>query len=385
MNSRIPAIQMTLDDWVLLAQRDLGLEHGPALRATSLEAVNGLLRTHAIETDAAHEVAAQTALRLALAICDLKPVRRWGPKDPHPLIGASTAIELLRLAGWSFEAVAVATLAASLERAEPQHHLLRDLFAFGATPTQTTLNAEVYVSVPVSNRTATMGRLLGRWMSIIEDELESVGREIGIGLFMRAPGMSSRSAAEFIRSVRSGMRHSVLHIVVGAAGGTPGIGMEIEGSVARRRPVIWLVPPGDRAPNSVVLASHEADISILTIESGIDHLRASLSSEVRQREAAIRRLLQENRQIPVVIMELQEELRRRFLKLGSAEPLVAAGIKPARTLLLLNDAFVLYHESSVSELDAFSSILGIDIFAARRYASRLDVRAESHGRANHAR
>jgi hypothetical protein len=282
----------------------------------------------------------------------------------------------MRLVGWSFGAEAVDELSAALERNESHAGVVRHLVAVGPDRSIDVLNAEVYVSVPFSGRSAATTRMLDRWVAEIEEALEVAGREIGVDLFLRAPGLIGRAPEELRRIVRSGLRRSVLHVVVGAGRGSTGIGREVTASIAHRRPVVWLVPPGDDVPTSIAVSAEEANLEIVPV-SAIDEIPGAVIGAVKRNELAIRQLLREKDQIPVAVIELQEELRKRWMRKASPELLKAARISRERAVLLLTDPFALFHETSVSELDAFASVLGLDVLAVQQAVVKPNARASS--------
>ena len=223
------------------------------------------------------------------------------------------------------------------------------------------INAVVYLSVPVSNRTPAMYRTFALWASEIEEELELLGVQHGLNLFLHVLGLGQRDENELRSSARLGLRDAVLHLVLGAHGGTSGVGRELQASIARRRPVGWFVPPGERAPQSVRAAVPEADITILPF-SDVKQLRAGVRSVVSQKLTKMLEMLTERGSIPGGITAMQDELRSRWARCDTDAVLARARVTPDRAKLLLMDPFAVYHETTLSEFHAFASALGVDIF-----------------------
>ena len=107
--------------------------------------------------------------------------------------------------------------------------------------------------------------------------------------------------------------------------------------------------------------------------SDVKQLRAGVRSVVNQKLTKMLDLLTERGSIPSGISGLQRELRARWARCDPAEVLDRARVTPERAKLLLMDSAVVYHETTLSELDAFASALGVDVFdrsASRSLGSR---------------
>jgi hypothetical protein len=358
---------IALSDWLRLVERHTGLGRLAAVRSwrsRSIEAVlNGVDSEHTTV-----ESQAVAAAELALAIFALRPLRAW-LKKRQAFIAAATAVDLLRAYGWSVDSGSLDRLGEAIERSESVAYLARRLLAARLLPPPDSSDAEVYVSVPISGVTATKRSLAASWTAIIEEELEKLEVLTGIRLFVRAPGLRERDPLNIRTTVRSGLHNAILHFVIGVGGGTPGLGIETYASTQRRRPVIWLVPNGTTAPQSIRAAAIEHDVEILSVASD-DELRATVRQQVLAKLPTMRRLLCEKDDIPVAILELQEEMTRRWMRSSiTPEDLANVGIGAERANVLLSNPFVLYHEASLSEIDALASLLGIDVFVARKLAS----------------
>ena len=203
-----------------------------------------------------------------------------------------------------------------------------------------------------------MTRTLTKWTADIEEALEEVSASSPIDLFLQVPGLRDRDLDELNSSVRAGLSRSVLHLVLAPGGETSGVGRELQSSISRRRPVVWLTPSGQLTPRSVQAGAREADIEILEFTTS-DDLRSGVRDAVRHRLPTMRELLNEKDAIPVELIELQGEMRRRWLR-ASTEVLDGTRITAERAALLLTDPFVLLHDATLSELLAFSSALGME-------------------------
>ncbi len=359
----------TMDEWIGLVERCTRVAGRQALRADKLYEVERVLR-HSDPRDTSREAVAASAANIARELQEIKPLRFWlSPWQAS--VAAATAVAHLRHCGWAPELRSIEILADDLRRRASLARLLARILSVGGAPVSSERQdvIEVYLSIPVSGCTPSARALLKRWSPIIEEELEAVGTMIGIPIFLRVPGLARRSSDELVEVVRSGLRRSALHLVVGARGGSTGVGIEIQNSLTRRRPVVWLVPPGEGTPSSVVAASLEGDISVVAFDSEVE-LRAAVRANVIRKLPAIKRLLDEKDAIPVRIIELQEEMRRNWLLRASTSidvlhmALEMVGIKPARAVLLLTNPFVLYHQASASEIDDLCAILGMEIDAS---------------------
>jgi hypothetical protein len=359
--------EITLDQWLQLVEHVTRLRRSAAVRPARLDAVRIALGTARLGGHEPPEVMARAAAQLARAIFDARPLVRW-PRQRQGPVAAATAAELLRTVGWSISVAQLERFATEIESNATVANLALRLLAARIAPEPCAQDAEVYLSVPRSNGGSRRQPLSASWGRAIEEELELLQQETGLRMFLRAPGLYERDRAEIRQTARSGLHRSVLHIVIGAGGGTPGIGFETCASMCRRRPVVWLVPEGDKAPQSIEVAADEWDVAILRVSSE-DEVRAATRTQVGAKLPAMRDLLREKDTVPVAIMELQSEMKKRWMRFDSPEQLVRTRVSPERAAALLTEPFVLYHEASLSEIDALGSLLGIDIFAARRAAS----------------
>jgi hypothetical protein len=357
--------KITQDQWLRLVEHQTGFNGERAVRPVTLEAVEAALDKADLSGHETAEMQATVVAELALTIFRLRPLRWWIRRSPG-LVAAATAAEVLRTVGWAISPAELNRLGNEITRGESPAYLAVRLLAARVVPGPEALDAEVYLSVPVSNTTPGQRSLAASWGQAIEEELEALAGPTGLRLFMRAPGLHERDVSERRDLARSGLHRSVLHFVVGIGGGTPGIGIETHGSMCRRRPVIWLLPPGESAPQSIHSAAIEADVEIIEVPSKND-LPGIVRDRVMANLGTMRELLREKDTVPVALLELQEEMRKRWMRLDvTPENLATLRMGVERVNLLLLNPLVLYNEASVSEMDALASFLGIDIFIARK-------------------
>ncbi len=367
----------SIDDWLWLVQRTVGIAHSTAVRDDKRAEVELLLKRFWSLPPSSDAKVADAVVRLAQDLYALKPLI-WLLSYKHATIAAATACEELRNLGWSPEEGAERAFA-KLLREDPSGcdtatvslQMLSLVLSNGGSPLRTPgVDGMVYLSVPFSNRTPITALALKRWAQDIEEALEEIGARNGLRLFLIVPGLPERDCNDLVGSVRKGLMHSVLHLVLAPGGGTPGIGRELQSSISRRRPVVWFTPRGQDAPRSVRAAASESDVEVVEFgasNGGSEELRSAVQDVVARRLPTIRELLNEKDAIPVRLIELQSEMRRRWMRASSeasSEVLTGTRINTERANLLLTDPFVLYHEATWSELDAFSSALGIDLFSA---------------------
>jgi hypothetical protein len=365
-----------LDRWLWLVERSVGIASSTAIRDDKCAQVERLLQRFWSLSPSSDATVAEAALRLAQDVYALKPLI-WFLAHKQAVVAAATAFEELRNLGWSPEDGAERALAELLredatgrDTATVSLQMLSLVLSNGGSPARARqLNAAVYLSLPFSNCTPAMRTRLAGWSSDIEEALEQAGARSGLALFLAVPGLRERDCDELVESVRAGMMHSVLHLVLGAGGGTPGIGRELQSSISRRRPVAWLMPSGHDAPRSVHAAASEADLEIIQFTSSAE-LRSAVQGVVDRRLPAMRELLHEKNSLPLALIELQSEMRRRWLRASPSDVLTSTRITPERANLLLTDPFVLFHEATWSELDAFGSALGIGLSDALGGISR---------------
>ena len=353
-STRVPDIAR----WLWLVEQHVGVGHEAAVRGDRLAEVERLLRDFRVRPTSPEQQVAQATVELARDVYRLRPLSWWLTRR-QAVVAAATAVEELRILGWAPEAGADQTLAKLLQnegtgrdRTASLRMLSLILSAGGAPANAAARDAGVYLSVPFSSRGVTQAG----WPSDIEEVLDQVGASCDVRLLLCAPELLGERN---LGSLSSGLQRSVLHLVLGGRG-TLGVGRELQSSISRRRPVVWFVPPGQAAPPSVRAAALEADVEIVHFASS-QELRAQVRDVVQGKLPTMLDLLKETNSVPLGIIKLQSELRRRWMR-ASPEVLANTRIGAERANLLLMDSAVLYHEASFSELDAFSAALGIDVF-----------------------
>ena len=239
-----------IDNWIRLVEQHTGVEKASAIRPERVSAVVRALEKFDRQPADSDEAIARAVVALARSLHRLKPIReRLGPIPMgrrQAGVAAATAIAELRNLGWAPQCGLERKLADMLRANAPPIRLRTAVLAHGGPPVRSDeLNAVVYLSVPVASRTPAMYRKLALWASEIEEELELLGAQHGLNLFLHVLGLGQRDESQLRSSARLGLRDSVLHLVLGANGGTSGVGRELQASIARRRPVAWFVPPGE--------------------------------------------------------------------------------------------------------------------------------------------
>jgi hypothetical protein len=346
--------------WLQLVERVTGLSANVALHGLALDAIQAALERVADKPASTAEEQAANAARLALDIAGAKPARVSGHDS---LIAAETACDYLRSHGWATVALDTRRFARDVADGATVAFLLVRLLAECPPPDEQQDFAVVYISVPVSTPDSAAKAHARALAPAIEEELESIDVSGGPRFLVVTPGLTPRGPFQVQHSVRRGLASSAAHIVIGAGGGTPGLGIEVEASIAARRPVIWLVPDGSSPPQSIAACEIEGDVTIVPVGHSAPAVRTAVREHVLARVETIRAVANELKQIPAAVLELQQEIVGRWTAHPpSDEELVKARIKRARAERLVYSPFAMLNEMNLAELGDLSELVGIDLF-----------------------
>jgi hypothetical protein len=355
--------------------RGLDLRPGVLISGSKVPRVAELLARHSSPDGAAPEVVLAAAIQLAVELFDLGPTRAMFGLRLRAEVAARSAGAELNRHGLGLHATEIERLAAALiqQARHPQGPELLIAVVAGRARSRLSEVAEVYLSLPgPTHRQPSLEGDIDAYKGAIEEGLHVGGTEIGMRLVLATPGQPARDSAELLSGCRSGLRHAVLHLVLGCCGGTTGTGREAQGSIERRRPIVWLVPPGDDAPRSVDVAALEAHVEILHFTDA-DDLRRKIADAVVRYTHPMHQLQAEKDLFPDWLLKLHFLLRRQFMRLElSNELLAAVRMHPGRLSALLADPYVLYHEASLAELDVLGDLLSVDVAALRDELRRGD-------------